>query len=90
VRSASRPVRWAPGYEPTAPTEQEARWTPKSVWTFWSREKYIALAHLQRVLRIKRTGRDATTHFHVMSVAVPALADVPSWPVALLNKGKWY
>jgi len=62
VRSASRLVRRAPGNEPT---EQEDRWTPKSVWTFWRREEYIALAHVQRVLGIKRTERNATTRFHV-------------------------
>lgn len=90
VRSASRPVRWAPGNERTVPTEQETRWTAKSVWTFWKREKYIALAHVQRALGIKRAGRDATTNFHVMSAGVTSLADVPSWRVALLNKGKSY
>ena len=90
VRSASRPVRWAPGNELTVPTEQDTRWTPKSVWTFSRRKKYIALAHVQRVLGITWTGRDATTHFHVMSVAVPPLEDVSSWRVALLNKEKCY
>ena len=90
VKSASRHGRWAPGNEPPVPTEEEARWTSKSGWTFWRRQNYISLAHVQRVLGIKRTGSEATTHFHVMSVDAPPLADVPSWLVALLKKRKCY
>jgi hypothetical protein len=67
-------------------------------WVWGSMEPEVALgvlekrkiccpAHVQRVLGINRTGREATTNFHVMSVAVPRLADVPSWQAAYLKKG---
>jgi len=29
--------------EPLIPTEKEAGWSPQSVWTFWRRDKFVAL-----------------------------------------------
>jgi hypothetical protein len=85
-----RPGRRARENEPPVPTEQEARWTPKSVWTFWRRKKMYCPCICPGSTGDKAHGREATTHFHVMSVAVPPFANVPSWRVALLNKGKCY
>jgi hypothetical protein len=36
------------GDEPLVPIELEADWAPQPVWTFWRREKYLALTGVQK------------------------------------------
>jgi hypothetical protein len=35
------PAALPPGEKLPVPIEQEAGWVPESVWTLWSREKYL-------------------------------------------------